>query len=76
MPQAKSDLREMVSIKSVHDATQFPPAECQRMVDFLVGAFTEVGLQDVRGYDALRTGMAFLVPTAVVVTGPPRLGSW
>ena len=51
MPQAKSDLREMVSIKSVHDATQFPPAECQRMVDFLVGAFTEVGLQDVRGYE-------------------------
>ena len=40
MPQAKSDLREMVSIKSVHDATQFPPAECQRMVDFLVGEFT------------------------------------
>ena len=51
MPQAKSDLREMVSIKSVHDATQFPPAECQRMVDFLVGAFTEVGLQDVQGYE-------------------------
>ena len=51
MPQAKSDLREMVSIKSVHDANQFPPAECQRMVDFLVGAFTEVGLQDVQGYE-------------------------
>ena len=51
MPQAKSDLREMVSIKSVHDATQFPPAECQRMVDFLVDAFTEVGLQDVQGYE-------------------------
>ena len=51
MPQAKSDLREMVSIKSVHDANQFPPAECQRMVDFLVGAVTEVGFHDVQGYE-------------------------
>jgi acetylornithine deacetylase/succinyl-diaminopimelate desuccinylase-like protein len=51
MPQAKSDLREMVSITSVHDAAQFPPAECQRMVDYLVGAFTGVGFQDVQGYE-------------------------
>jgi cysteinylglycine-S-conjugate dipeptidase len=50
MPRAKSDLAEMVSIKSVHDAAQFPPAECERMVEFLVDAFTEVGLEDVRGY--------------------------
>jgi len=51
MPQAWKDLAQMVSFKSVHDAKQFPPAECHRMVDFLVGAFTEVGLQDVRGYE-------------------------
>ena len=50
MPRAKADLREMVAIKSVHDAEQFPPSECERMVDFLVGAFTEAGLQDVQGY--------------------------
>ena len=50
MPQAKADLAQMVSLKSVHDAKQFPPAECQRMVDFLIEAFTELGLQDVQGY--------------------------
>ena len=36
MPQAKSDLTEMVSCKSVHDAAQFPVSECDRMVDWLV----------------------------------------
>jgi acetylornithine deacetylase/succinyl-diaminopimelate desuccinylase-like protein len=51
MPRAQADLRNMVAIRSVHDAEQFPPAECQRMVDFLVEAFTEVGLEDVRGYE-------------------------
>ena len=50
MPQAKADLAQMVSLKSVHDEKQFPPAECQRMVDFTIAAFTELGLQDVQGY--------------------------
>jgi len=31
--------------------------------------FLSIYFQDVLGYDALRTGLAFLVPTAVVVTG-------
>jgi acetylornithine deacetylase/succinyl-diaminopimelate desuccinylase-like protein len=51
MPQAKADLAEMVSMKSVHDAKQFPPSECQRMVDYVVGAFTELGLRDVQGHE-------------------------
>lgn len=50
MPQAKQDLTEMVSFKSVHDPNQFPPAECDKMVDWLVAAFTAVGLRDVRPY--------------------------
>ncbi len=50
MPQAKQDLTEMVAFKSVHDAAQFPVSECDGMVDWLVSAFTEVGLRDVRPY--------------------------
>ncbi len=50
MPRAKADLAEMVSFRSVHDAAQFPVSECDGMVDWLVGAFTAVGLQDVRPY--------------------------
>src|SRR6478752_7305281 len=48
MPQAKQDLTEMVSFKSVHDPAQFPVSECDKMVDWLVAAFTAAGLQDVR----------------------------
>jgi cysteinylglycine-S-conjugate dipeptidase len=51
MPQARRDLEQMVAFRSVHDAAQFPPAECAGMVDWLLAAFTEAGLQDVRGYD-------------------------
>ena len=51
MPQAKRDLAQMVAFRSVHDAAQFPPAECAGMVDWLLTAFTAAGLQDVRGYD-------------------------
>jgi cysteinylglycine-S-conjugate dipeptidase len=50
MPLARSDLAEMVSFKSVHDAAQFPPEECDKMVDWVIKAFTDVGLRDVQGY--------------------------
>jgi EmrB/QacA subfamily drug resistance transporter len=36
--------------------------------------FLSIYLQEVRNYDALQTGMAFLVPTAVVVTGSTVAG--
>ena len=51
MPQARRDLAEMVAFKSVHDPAQFPPEECAGMVDWLLEAFSAVGLQDVRGYE-------------------------
>jgi acetylornithine deacetylase/succinyl-diaminopimelate desuccinylase-like protein len=51
MPQAKADLAEMVAFRSVHDAAQFPPEECKKMVDWTIRAFTDVGLQDVAAYD-------------------------
>jgi EmrB/QacA subfamily drug resistance transporter len=36
--------------------------------------FLSIYLQDVRGYDALHTGLAFLLPTAVVVSGSTVAG--
>jgi acetylornithine deacetylase/succinyl-diaminopimelate desuccinylase-like protein len=41
----------MVSFKSVHDAKQFPPAECHGMVYFVVQRFAELGLRDVKGHE-------------------------
>ncbi|MEQ3553878.1 dipeptidase [Pseudonocardia nematodicida] len=50
MPRARNDLAEMVAFRSVHDAAQFPPAECDRMADWVIGAFSELGFSDVAAY--------------------------
>jgi hypothetical protein len=48
MPQARQDLAELVSYRSVADAKQFPPEECEKAAQWVVEAFTAAGLQDVR----------------------------
>ncbi|MER7909650.1 dipeptidase [Streptomyces sp. NPDC096068] len=48
MPRAKEDLTELVAMRSVADPRQFPPEECAKTADFLVRAFTEAGLKDMR----------------------------
>lgn len=47
MPQAKQDLAELVSFKSVADPKQFPAEECTKAAQWVIDAFTEVGLRDV-----------------------------
>ncbi|WP_227984591.1 dipeptidase [Nocardia spumae] len=46
MPQAKTDLAQLVSYRSVADARQFPPQECHRAAQWVAEAFTELGLSD------------------------------
>jgi acetylornithine deacetylase/succinyl-diaminopimelate desuccinylase-like protein len=47
MGRAKDDLSELVSFKSVADPKQYPREECQKAAQWVVDAFTEVGLRDV-----------------------------
>lgn len=47
MARARSDLAELVAIKSVADPKQYPPEECRRAAQWVVDAFTEAGLSDV-----------------------------
>jgi cysteinylglycine-S-conjugate dipeptidase len=47
MGRAKDDLSELVAFRSVADPKQYPPEECERAAQWVVDAFTEVGLQDV-----------------------------
>jgi cysteinylglycine-S-conjugate dipeptidase len=47
MGRAKSDLAELVSFRSVADAKQYPPEECQKAAQWVIDAFTDVGLHDV-----------------------------
>src|SRR5215203_6785206 len=48
MPRAKTDLAELVAFKSVADPKQYPAEECEKAAQWVVDAFTDVGLTDVR----------------------------
>jgi cysteinylglycine-S-conjugate dipeptidase len=47
MGRAKDDLAELVAFKSVADPKQYPPEECDKAAQWVIDAFTEVGLEDV-----------------------------
>jgi cysteinylglycine-S-conjugate dipeptidase len=47
MPQARAELAELVSIKSVADPRQFPAEECERAAQWVVDKFAELGFTDV-----------------------------
>jgi cysteinylglycine-S-conjugate dipeptidase len=47
MGRARDDLAELVSYRSVADAKQYPPEECEKAARWVVDAFTDVGLQEV-----------------------------
>jgi cysteinylglycine-S-conjugate dipeptidase len=47
MGRARSDLAELVAFRSVADAKQYPPEECHKAAQWVIDAFTEIGLQGV-----------------------------
>src|SRR2546423_1286429 len=47
MGRARADLAEMVAFRSVADPKQYPPEECRNAAQWVVDAFSEVGLDDV-----------------------------
>jgi acetylornithine deacetylase/succinyl-diaminopimelate desuccinylase-like protein len=48
MPRAKDDLAELVAFRSVADPKQFPPEECAKAAQWVVDAFAQEGLSDVK----------------------------
>lgn len=48
MGRARTDLAELVSMKSVADPRQFPPEECHRAARWVLDAFGEAGLREMR----------------------------
>jgi cysteinylglycine-S-conjugate dipeptidase len=48
MARAKDDLAELVAFRSVADARQYPAEECEKAAQWVVDAFADVGLQDVK----------------------------
>jgi acetylornithine deacetylase/succinyl-diaminopimelate desuccinylase-like protein len=47
MGQARTDLAELVGIRSVADPAVESPAECAKAADWLIGKFAELGLRDM-----------------------------
>ncbi|WP_159794316.1 dipeptidase [Puerhibacterium puerhi] len=51
MSRTRTDLAELVAIRSVADARQFPPEECARAARWVCEAFRELGFADVALHD-------------------------
>ena len=47
MPQARTELGELVAIRSVADPRQFPPEECAAAAQWIRDKFSELGFSDV-----------------------------
>jgi acetylornithine deacetylase/succinyl-diaminopimelate desuccinylase-like protein len=47
MGRAKEDLAELVTFRSVADPKQYPPEECRKAAEWVIGAFADAGLQNV-----------------------------
>lgn len=47
MGEAKSDLAELVSYRSVADPAQQPPEECEKAASWIVEKFREIGFSDI-----------------------------
>jgi cysteinylglycine-S-conjugate dipeptidase len=50
MPQARTDLEELVRFQSVADAKQFPPEECEKAASWVIDAFGALGFKDVAAH--------------------------
>jgi acetylornithine deacetylase/succinyl-diaminopimelate desuccinylase-like protein len=48
MPQARTDLAELVACKSVADPRQFPPSECLKAAQLVIEKFSAAGMEDLR----------------------------
>jgi acetylornithine deacetylase/succinyl-diaminopimelate desuccinylase-like protein len=48
MPRARTELADLVAIKSVADPRQFPPEECARAAQWVLDAFAAEGFADAR----------------------------
>ena len=46
MPAVRDELAELVAIRSVADPRQYPPEECERAAQWVLGRFAELGFTD------------------------------
>ncbi|MEV6432692.1 dipeptidase [Nocardia sp. NPDC051463] len=72
MSQAKTDLAQLVSFKSVADARQFPPVECHRTAQWVADAFAATGLTEV-GLHETPDGSKAVIASRPAPAGAPTV---
>ncbi|GAA5044490.1 dipeptidase [Nocardia callitridis] len=72
MPQAKTDLAQLVSFKSVADPRQFPPEECHRTAQWVADAFVAAGLRKV-GLHETPDGSRAVIASRPAPAGAPTV---
>ncbi|WP_249645439.1 dipeptidase [Nocardia sputi] len=72
MEQAKTDLAQLVSFKSVADPRQFPPEECDRAAQWVADAFAAAGLTTV-GLHETPDGTKAVVASRAAPVGAPTV---
>ncbi|WP_063044493.1 dipeptidase [Nocardia pseudovaccinii] len=72
MPQAKTDLTQLVSFKSVADPRQFPLEECDRTAQWVADAFAGAGLTKV-GLHETPDGSKAVIASRPAPNGAPTV---
>ncbi|MFI6778638.1 dipeptidase [Nocardia sp. NPDC050412] len=72
MPQAKTDLTQLVSFKSVADPRQFPPEDCNRTAQWVADAFAGAGLTKV-GLHETPDGSKAVIASRPALDGAPTV---
>ncbi|MFC8923271.1 dipeptidase [Cellulosimicrobium sp. NPDC057127] len=73
MPQARSELAELVGIRSVADPRQFPPEECARAARWVLDAFAGLGFEDVALHETPDGSRAVVGSRPAAVPGAPTV---
>jgi acetylornithine deacetylase/succinyl-diaminopimelate desuccinylase-like protein len=73
MGRARSDLAELVAIRSVADARQFPPDECTRAAEWVRDRFAELGFADLELAETADDSRAVVGSRAAADPGAPTV---
>src|ERR687898_1405830 len=73
IPQARTELGELVAIRSVADPRQFPPEECTAAAQWVRDKFAELGFSDVHLAETAEGSKAFVVSRPCSDTTAPTV---
>jgi acetylornithine deacetylase/succinyl-diaminopimelate desuccinylase-like protein len=73
MPVVRDELAELVALKSVADARQYPPEECQRAAQWVLEKFADIGFSDAHLEETADGSMAVVGSRSSNQTAAPTV---